>query len=88
MFFGGKNANPALSCDALSGQFDLTGLPPAPRGVPQIEVTFEVDANGILQVSARDVGTGRAERITVSGDTVSYLGMALQVKKLVLVSSI
>ncbi|CAM9498087.1 unnamed protein product [Laminaria digitata] len=51
------------------GQFDLTGLPPAPRGVPQIEVTFEVDANGILQVSARDVGTGRAERITVSGDT-------------------
>ena len=40
------------------GQFDLTGIPPAPRGVPQIEVTFEIDANGILNVGAEDKGTG------------------------------
>eukprot|EP00752_Nemacystus_decipiens_P009090 g8116.t1 len=51
------------------GKFDLTGLPPAPRGVPQIEVTFEVDASGILQVSARDIGSGRSEKIVVTGDT-------------------
>ena len=42
------------------GQFDLTGIPPAPRGVPQIEVTFEIDANGILNVGAEDKGTGAA----------------------------
>ena len=42
------------------GQFDLTGIPPAPRGVPQIEVTFEIDANGILNVGAEDKGTGTA----------------------------
>jgi molecular chaperone DnaK (HSP70) len=42
----------------LLGKFDLTGIPPAPRGVPQIEVTFEIDANGILQVSVSDVGSG------------------------------
>ncbi|CBJ32677.1 BiP [Ectocarpus siliculosus] len=51
------------------GKFELTGLPPAPRGVPQIEVTFEVDVNGILQVSARDTGSGRSEKIVVTGDT-------------------
>jgi heat shock protein 5 len=50
------------------GKFELTGIPPAPRGVPQIEVTFEVDANGILQVSAQDKGTGRAETITITSD--------------------
>ncbi len=42
------------------GQFDLTGIPPAPRGVPQIEVSFEIDANGILNVGAEDKGTGAA----------------------------
>merc|ERR1712094_159226 len=47
----------------LLGKFELTGIPPAPRGVPQIEVTFEIDANGILQVSAEDKGTGKAENI-------------------------
>lgn len=41
------------------GQFDLTGIPPAARGVPQIEVTFEIDANGILNVAAHDKGTGK-----------------------------
>ena len=50
------------------GKFDLTGIPPAPRGVPQIEVTFEIDANGILQVSAADKGTGKAEKITITAD--------------------
>ena len=44
------------------GQFDLTGIPPAPRGVPQIEVTFEIDANGILNVGAEDKGTGATSR--------------------------
>merc|ERR1712195_373825 len=47
----------------LLGKFELTGIPPAPRGVPQIEVTFEVDANGILQVAAEDKGTGRPRRL-------------------------
>ena len=46
------------------GQFDLTGIPPAPRGVPQIEVTFEIDANGILNVAAHDKGTGKVCTIT------------------------
>jgi heat shock protein 5 len=50
------------------GKFELTGLAPAPRGVPQIEVTFEVDANGILQVSAVDKGTGKVEKITITAD--------------------
>merc|ERR1719421_784963 len=52
----------------LLGKFELTGIPPAPRGVPQIEVTFEIDANGILQVSAEDKGTGKAEKITITND--------------------
>ncbi|MFK4263483.1 molecular chaperone DnaK [Streptomyces milbemycinicus] len=49
------------------GMFELTGLPPAPRGVPQIEVTFDIDANGIMHVSAKDLGTGREQRMTVTG---------------------
>lgn len=52
----------------LLGKFELTGIPPAPRGVPQIEVTFEVDANGILQVSAEDKGTGKSEKITITAE--------------------
>jgi len=54
-------------CHTL-GKFELSNLPPAPRGVPQIEVTFEIDANGILQVSAEDKGTGKAEKITITND--------------------
>merc|ERR1712034_195001 len=50
------------------GKFDITGIPPAPRGVPQIEVTFEIDANGILVVSAEDKGTGSKEKITITND--------------------
>jgi len=52
----------------MLGKFELTGIPPAPRGVPQIEVSFEIDANGILQVSAADKGTGKAEKITITAD--------------------
>jgi len=49
------------------GMFELTGLPPAPRGVPQVEVTFDIDANGIVHVSAKDLGTGKEQRMTISG---------------------
>ena len=51
------------------GRFHLTGIPPAPRGVPQIEVTFDIDANGIVNVSAKDMGTGREQSITISGSS-------------------
>lgn len=50
------------------GKFDLSGIPPAPRGVPQIEVTFEIDVNGILHVSAEDKGTGNKQKITITND--------------------
>ncbi|MDI5962046.1 molecular chaperone DnaK [Streptomyces sp. SL13] len=49
------------------GMFELTGLPPAPRGVPQVEVTFDIDANGIMHVAAKDLGTGKEQRMTVTG---------------------
>jgi endoplasmic reticulum chaperone BiP len=52
----------------LLGKFELTGLPPAPRGVPQIEVSFEIDVNGILKVSAHDKGTGKSESITITNE--------------------
>merc|ERR1711917_20912 len=52
----------------LLGKFELSGIPPAPRGVPQIEVTFDVDANGILNVSAQDKSTGKQEKITITND--------------------
>ena len=51
------------------GTFELTGIAPAPRGVPQIEVTFDIDANGIVKVSAKDKGTGKEQQITISGST-------------------
>src|SRR5690606_10449634 len=53
------------SDNKLLGQFDLVGIPPAPRGVPQIEVTFDIDANGIVNVSARDKGTGKEQQIRI-----------------------
>ncbi|PKK63610.1 heat shock protein 70 [Rhizophagus irregularis] len=52
----------------LLGKFELTGIPPAPRGIPQIEVTFEIDTNGIMKVSAADKGTGKTESITITND--------------------
>ncbi|HEX2326949.1 MAG TPA: molecular chaperone DnaK [Chloroflexota bacterium] len=51
------------------GRFRLEGIPPAPRGVPQIEVTFDIDANGILNVSAKDLGTGKEQRVTITAST-------------------
>lgn len=59
-----------MAADNMSlGQFQLTGLPPAPRGVPQVEVTFDIDANGILNVSARDKATGKEQKITITAST-------------------
>ncbi|HLV82006.1 MAG TPA: molecular chaperone DnaK [Chthonomonadaceae bacterium] len=55
------------AANKLLGDFQLTGIPPAPRAVPQIEVTFDIDANGIVSVSARDKATGREQKITISG---------------------
>merc|ERR1711881_813320 len=52
----------------LLGKFELSGIPPAPRGVPQIEVTFDVDANGILNVNAADKSTGKNQKITITND--------------------
>merc|ERR1711966_140127 len=54
--------------NVLLGKFELTDIPPAPRGVPQIEVTFEIDANGIVNVGAEDKGTGKSEKITITAD--------------------
>ena len=51
------------------GRFQLVGLPPAPRGVPQIEVAFDIDANGIVNVTAKDVATGKEQKITISGSS-------------------
>ena len=51
------------------GRFDLTGIPPAPRGVPQIEVAFDIDANGIVNVTAKDMASGQEQKITISGSS-------------------
>ncbi|MEM3693081.1 MAG: molecular chaperone DnaK [Candidatus Bathyarchaeia archaeon] len=60
----------AMAKDNVSlGMFHLTGIPPAPRGVPQIEVTFDIDANGILNVTAKDMATGKEAKITITGST-------------------
>ena len=63
-----EGERPMTKDNHLLGKFDLTNIPPAPRGVPQIEVTFEIDANGILQVSAEDKGTNNKEKITITND--------------------
>ena len=52
----------------MLGKFELQGIPPAPRGVPQIDVTFDIDANGILNVSAKDKNTGKDNKITIKND--------------------
>ena len=60
----------AMASDNISlGMFNLTGIPPAPRGVPQIEVTYDIDANGMLNVSAKDLGTGKENKITITAST-------------------
>ena len=59
-----------MAADNVSlGMFNLSGIPPAPRGVPQIEVTFDIDANGILTVGAKDIGTGKENKITITAST-------------------
>ncbi|KAI8518086.1 Endoplasmic reticulum chaperone BiP [Branchiostoma belcheri] len=63
-----EGERPMTKDNHLLGKFDLNGIPPAPRGVPQIEVTFEIDVNGILKVSAEDKGTGNKEKITITND--------------------
>ena len=81
VFSTASDNQPAVTIDVLQGEramagdnvslgkFDLDGIPPAPRGVPQIEVAFDIDANGILQVHAKDLGTGKAQHITISAPT-------------------
>jgi molecular chaperone DnaK len=60
----------AMASDNISlGMFNLTGIPPAPRGVPQIEVTYDIDANGMLNVTAKDLGTGKENKITITAST-------------------
>jgi heat shock protein 5 len=63
-----EGERPMTKDNHLLGQFDLTGIPPAARGVPQIEVTFEIDVNGVLRVSAEDKGAGSKESITITND--------------------
>ena len=58
----------AADCVSL-GMFNLSGIPPAPRGIPQVEVTFDIDANGILNVTAKDLATSKESKITISANT-------------------
>ncbi len=64
-----QGERPMAADNMLLGQFRLEGIPPAPRGIPQIEVTFDIDANGILNVSAKDKATGREQRISITAST-------------------
>src|SRR6202022_1350892 len=57
------------SANKTLGKFHLDGIPPAPRGVPQIEVAFDIDANGILNVRAKDLGTGKEQKVTITAST-------------------
>ncbi|MEZ5277562.1 MAG: molecular chaperone DnaK [Opitutaceae bacterium] len=64
-----QGERPMANDNKILGTFHLDGIPPAPRGVPQIEVTFDIDANGILNVSAKDMGTGKDQKITITGSS-------------------
>jgi molecular chaperone DnaK len=64
-----QGERPMAADNKSLGRFHLIGIPPAPRGVPQIEVTFDIDVNGIVNVSAKDLGTGKAQSITITGST-------------------
>jgi len=79
IFSTAADSQPAVTINVLQGEremagdnkslgrFDLVGIPPAPRGIPQIEVAFDIDANGIVHVSAKDLGTGKEQKIIVTG---------------------
>ena len=64
-----QGERPMVAGNKSLGRFNLTGIPPAPMGMPQIEVTFDIDANGIVSVSAKDLGTGREQAMTITGGT-------------------
>jgi len=64
-----QGERPMAEDNKLLGNFDLVGILPAPRGIPQIEVTFDIDANGIIHVSAKDLGTGKEQAITITAST-------------------
>jgi heat shock protein 5 len=63
-----EGERPMTKDNHLLGKFEIGGIPPAPRGQPQIEVTMEIDSNGILNVAAEDKGTGKTEKITITND--------------------
>jgi molecular chaperone DnaK len=64
-----QGERPMASDNVSLGQFNLVGIPPAPRGIPQIEVSFDIDASGILNVSAKDIGTGKEQKMTITAST-------------------
>ena len=64
-----QGERPMAADNVTLGRFQLTGIPPAPRGVPQIEVTFDIDANGIVNVSAKDLGTGKEQKVTLTASS-------------------
>ncbi len=64
-----QGERPMFTDNKVLGQFDLMGIPPAPRGVPQVEVTFDIDTNGILNVSAKDLGTAKEQKIKITGSS-------------------
>jgi len=64
-----QGERPMASDNRTLGKFHLIGIPPAPRGMPQVEVTFDIDANGIVNVSAKDMGTGREQKITITASS-------------------
>src|SRR5204863_3530876 len=64
-----QGERPMAGQNRTLGKFQLVGIPPAPRGMPQVEVTFDIDANGIVNVSAKDMGTGREQTITITSSS-------------------
>ena len=77
----GQGERPMFGDNKLLGQFDLIGIPPAPRGIPQIEVTFDIDANGILHVNAKDLGTGKEQSIRITASQKLSEGEIEKMKK-------
>jgi molecular chaperone DnaK len=63
----GQGESEMIGFNKTLGKFNLTGIPPAPRGMPQVEVTFDIDANGIIHVAAKDLGTGNEQQIRIEG---------------------